>query len=238
MMRRFFILSILFVAGVISSFAQADRQYINEGNREYHRQKFDKAEVLYRKALEKNPNNPQAIYNLGCALMMQQKDSAAIEQYQKAAKIETSKHRLSMVYHNIGVISQNNKMYDQAIEAYKQSLRNNPSDDETRYNLALCQRLKKDEDQNSQNNQSSSNDKDNKNNKDKQNDKDNKDGKDNQDKDKDKNEQPPQQNQDGGMSRENAEQMLNAAIQEEKNTQDKMRRAMQRQGSRQLEKNW
>ncbi len=64
--------------------AQTDRQHIRQGNRLSRRQKFDKAEVDYRKAADKNQKSPQALYNLGCALMAQQKDSAAIEMFQAA----------------------------------------------------------------------------------------------------------------------------------------------------------
>ena len=125
------------------AYAQTDRQLVREGNRFFTKGQYDKAEVQYRKAVEKNPSNPQALYNLGCALMMQNKDSAAIVQYQKATKIEKNKLRLASVYHNIGVVCQNHKMYGDAIKAYEQSLRNNPKDDETRYNLALCKKMQK-----------------------------------------------------------------------------------------------
>ena len=123
--------------------ASSDRQYIRSGNRFYRQENYVKAEVEYRKALDKNSHNAQAMYNLGCALMQQQKDSLAILQLQNAGKTETAKLRKAMVYHNIGVICQKHRLYGDAIEAYKESLRNNPSDDETRYNLVLCMRQQK-----------------------------------------------------------------------------------------------
>ena len=131
--------------------AQTDRQLIREGNRLFRMKDYAKAEVQYRKALEANQQNPQANYNLGCALMMQQKDSAAVVQYEKAARIEPNKMRRSKAFHNIGVVCQNHKMYGDAIKAYEESLRLNPTDDETRYNLALCKKLNKN--QQNQNNQ-------------------------------------------------------------------------------------
>lgn len=76
------------------AYAQTDRQLVREGNRFFTKGQYDKAEVQYRKAVEKNPSNPQALYNLGCALMMQNKDSAAIVQYQKATKIEKTSYGL------------------------------------------------------------------------------------------------------------------------------------------------
>ena len=131
------LLLIILLGLSINSFAQTDRQFVRDGNRLYHKKAYDKAEIMYRKAISKNPSNSQAVYNLGCALMMQSKDSAAVVQYQNAAKIEKNKLRLASVYHNIGVICQNHRMYDEAIKAYEQSLRNNPKDNETRYNLSL-----------------------------------------------------------------------------------------------------
>jgi Ca-activated chloride channel family protein len=217
----------LFMTCSLSSLAQSDRQSIRQGNRLFRQQNYAKSEVEYRKAVEKNPNNAQAIYNLGCALMGQQKDSAAVIQFQQAGKMETSKIRKAMSYHNIGTICQRHQMFAEAIEAYKEALRNNPGDNETRYNLALCKRQQKNQTQQNQQNQQ-------KKDQDKQ-------GKDQQQEkqnpDKDKQQQKQQQPKDQ-MSKENAEQLLNAAIQEEKATQQRMKKALQQPSSRQLQKNW
>lgn len=215
-MARYILMS-LFLALTLIANAQTDRQLIREGNRLFYKQQYDKAEVMYRKAVAKNPSNPQAVYNLGCALMMQSKDSAAVVQYEQAAKLEKNKLRLASVYHNIGVVCQNHKMYGDAIRAYEQSLRKNPHDNETRYNLALCKKLQK---QNKK--------KDDKNKKENKKQQENKDSNNNKDKNKDKNNQQPKEQ----ISKDNAEQLLNAAIQNEKATQQRMRRAMQRQGAR------
>lgn len=226
------ILALLLCIATTAS-AQTDRKFVRDGNRMFHHQKYDKAEVLYRKAVAKNKSNPQALYNLGCALMMQGKDSAAIMQYQNAAKMERNKMRLAQTYHNIGVICQNHQMYGDAIKAYEQSLRNNPKDDETRYNLVLCKRLQKKQPQN--------NDKNKDNNKNKNQKNDNKDNKQNKkdqnknDKNKDKSQQQKSEEQ---MSKDNAEQLLNAAMQNEKATQQRLRKAQQKQSSRRLQKNW
>lgn len=66
-----------------------------------------------------------------------------MEQFESASKVEKDKDKLAQIYHNMGVILQSSKQYPQCIEAYKESLRNNPKDDETRYNLALAQKLLK-----------------------------------------------------------------------------------------------
>ena len=182
------------------AFAQSDRHFIRTGNKLYRNQNYPKAEVEYRKAMSQNGSNAHAVYNLGNALMMQQKDSAAIVQLENAGKMEANKTRKAMAYHNIGTICQRHQLYGDAIKAYEEALRNNPNDNETRYNLALCKRL-------------------NKNNKQKQKEK----------------QQPKPKEQ---MSKENAEQLLNAAIQDEKATQQRLKKATQQPSRRTVEKNW
>ena len=207
----------------LTSNAQTDRQYVRQGNKLYRAGDFANAEVSYRKAVEKNPRNPQAAYNLGNALMAQKKDSAAIEQFQNAAKLETNPMRKYRAFHNMGVICQGHKMYGEAIEAYKNALRLNPEDNETRYNLVLCKHQKNKQDQNQQNQQQQQ----------KQDKKDEKKDQDKQDQNKDKQkEQKPQ------MSKDNAEQLLNAAMQQEKQTQDRLKKAQQQPQRRQVLKNW
>ena len=219
-----------------AAFAQSDRQLVRQGNKQFRLGNSAEAEVLYRKAVEKNPRNPQANYNLGNALMLQRKDSLAITQLDKAAKLETNPIRRAQAYHNMGVMCQQHQMFGEAIEAYKESLRNNPTDHQTRYNLALCKRQQKQQQQN-QKNQDKKDNKDNKDNKDKQK-QDQQKQDEQQKKDEQKQKQDQQKQDEQKMSRENAEQMLNAAIQEEKQTQERMKKAQQQAGKRVLQKNW
>lgn len=220
------------VLGLAKVGAQNDRNFIRQGNRAYHKQKWAAAETQYRKAISKNQKNAQAVYNLGCALMMQQKDSMAMIQFENASKLETNKMRRARSYHNMGVVMQQHQQYAQAIGCYENALRCNPQDNATRYNLALCKKLLKNQKQNNKN-------KNNKNkNKDKNKDKQNKDqNKDKNKNDKNKNNQQNQNNQDK-MSKDNAEQLLNAAIQQEKDTKRKMQKAMSQPRRKQYEKNW
>ena len=208
-----------------ASFAQNDRRYITQGNKLFRSGQFDKAEVAYRKAIEKNPRNPQAHYNLGNSLMAQKKDSAAVQSFQKSTELETSKIRKAMAFHNMGVVCQQHKMYGEAIEAYKNSLRLNPKDDATRYNLELCKRQQRDQKNQDKQDQN------------KQNDKNVNDQKDEKQKNKHKQDQKKNHNENK-MSKENAEQMLNAAMQQEKSTQQRMKKAMQKPRTNKLDKEW
>lgn len=246
---HYIIVTVAFLlVGGTNAVAQTDRNLIRQGNRAFKSQKWAAAETQYRKAISKNQKNPQAIYNLGCALLMQQKDSLAMVQFGNAAQLESNIFRRSKSYHNMGVVMQNHREYAQAIEYYKMALRCNPQDNETRYNLALCKKLLK----NNQQNQNNKNNKDkNKNdkNKDKKNDKNkNKDGQNkndqnkeqnkNQDKNQDKNNSDKNKQNQEKMSRDNADQLLNAAIQQEKATKRKMQKAMSQPRRKVYDKNW
>lgn len=229
MMYRNIIILFAFLSISLGACAQSDRQYIRQGNRLFHQEKYAQAEVEYRKSLAKNARNSQALYNLGCALMAQQKDSAAIEQLENAGKMEQNKIRKAKCYHNMGVICQRHQMYGEAIQAYEESLRNNPNDNETRYNLALCKRLQKKQNQNN-NNQKNNNQKD----KDKNKQSQKQQNQNQQDQQKQNQQQKPKEQ----MSKDNAEQLLNAAIQEEKATQQRLKKNMRQPQRRPLEKNW
>ena len=217
---------LLFMLSTVAM-AQSDRQLVRQGNKQFRMGNAAESEVSYRKAVEKNQRNPQANYNLGNALMLQRKDSLAITQLEKAGKLETNPLRRAQAYHNIGVICQQHQLFSEAIEAYKEALRNNPVDDETRYNLELCKRQQKQQ----QNQQNQGNNKQDKQDKDKQ-------DQQKQQQQKQQQQKQEQQKQDQQMSKDNAEQLLNAAMQEEKQTQERMKKAQQQPQKRRLEKNW
>lgn len=225
---------VLFLLCTVCMWSQTDRQFIRNGNKAYFQQNFVKAELEYRKSLAKNPSNPQALYNLGCALMMQKKDSAAIQQFEKAASVEKNSLRKSKSYHNIGVICQMRQMYSEAMNAYKESLRNNPSDNETRYNYVLCKRLNK----NNQNKNNQNKNNQNKNNQNKKNKNKDDQNKNNKNKNQDKNEKKDNKKQNEKMSKDNAQQLLNAAMQEENATRQRIKEMMGKNQTRKLEKNW
>jgi len=242
MMKKCYILSLLLCAGAGHAFAQdkTDRDYLRSGNKLYNDSLFIKAEVDYRKALEINPKSTDAMFNLANALLMQQKAKEAMEQYESVSKIEKDKEKLAQIYHNMGVILQSSKQLPQCIEAYKESLRNNPKDDETRYNLALAQKLLKDQQQDQQNQDQQNQDQQ------QQQQKEQKEDKQEQNQDKQEQDQKDQQQQDqqqqqqqnkNEMSKENAQQLLNAVMQDEKNVQDKVKKQLQIQGKK-LEKDW
>ena len=165
---------------------RAARENVRVGNKHYNQLNFTEAEIAYKKALSKNPNYTKAAYNLGNAIYQQNRDKEAVAQFELAEKTTTEKIRKSENFHNKGNAFMEQKQYEKAINAYKNALRNNAKDDETRYNLALAKSLLK-----KQQNKKNQKNKDKKGNKDKKNDKKDKDGgnkdkKNNKDKEKGK----------------------------------------------------
>ena len=196
----------------MSAFAQkAERDYIRKGNRCFKDSIYVDAEINYRKALDVNPQSTIAMFNLGNTLLWQNKQQEAMEQFVSAAQIEKDKDK-------------------KAIEAYKESLRNNPKDDETRYNLALAQKMLKDQQQNQKEEQNQSQQQQQQQNSD-QNQKEQENQKQNQQ------QQSKAEEKENQMSRENAEQLLRSVMQDEENTQDKVKKQQIIQGGR-LEKDW
>ena len=250
-MKSIYRISLMAVTVLLASeaaFAQkAERKHVREGNELYTQEKYTEAEIAYRKSLEVNPRSVEGTFDLGNALYKQGKDPEAAQQYQMLAgqserisELPEGKNKLAQVFHNMGNISMQSKEYAQSVEAYKQSLRMNPSDDETRYNLALAQKLL----QNQQQQQKDENNKD-----DKEDKKDQKDQQQQQDQqkqdqkdqneDKKDNKTQEQQQQNEQMSKDNAQQMLDAFLQDEKDTQEKVKKAKaQQQQQRKVEKQW
>jgi tetratricopeptide (TPR) repeat protein len=223
----------MFVSGVIAfatpAFSQKEvRKELRKGNREYKQEKYTEAEINYRKALEANARSKDAAYNLGNSLYKQSKFQEAEEQYRAALARENDKNLAAADWHNIGNVFMNNKDYQKSVDAYKQSLRLNPTDDETRYNLALAQKLLENQQQ-QQNDQNKDQQEQNKDEQQKQ----------EQQQQQDKQEQQQQQQNSNEMQKENAEQILDAMMQNERDTQEKVKAEQARQlKQRKTDKNW
>ncbi len=217
----------------INLFSQNVRDYIRRGNRQYRDSIYDKSQVLYQKGFEKDSTGVEINYNLGNSFLFLGQPKEAMRLYEKVSKTEHDKEKRHMIFHNMGVILQSQKQFGPAIEAYKEALRCDPADNETRYNLVLCQRQLKNQDQQGggQDNQDGD-----KNEQDKQKQEQQKQNKQQQQK-KDE-QQQQQQQQENQMSKENAEQMLNAAMQNERQTQDKVKKQLQQAQPRRLQKQW
>ncbi|MFT4832085.1 MAG: Ca-activated chloride channel family protein [Psychroserpens sp.] len=123
-----------------------------EANKELSQNNFVNAEANYRKAIAKSDENAVAPYNLGNAYYEKETYNEAFSRFKQAGEMAVDKKEKHIAYHNMGNVFMKNKEYEKAVEAYKQALRNNPNDEETRYNLALAKEmLKKQQDEDKKN---------------------------------------------------------------------------------------
>ena len=125
------------------------QNFTHQANQEWKENQFKDAEATYRKAIAKNDSNAVAKYNLGTAYYKQNSFSEAFSLFKQAGNTAQTKEEKHKAYHNLGNVFMKNKEYEKAVETYKEALRNDPTDEETRYNLALAKEmLKKDQQEN------------------------------------------------------------------------------------------
>ena len=220
----------LFLAPSSILFAQKEASDVRRGNREYNKQNYTEAEVNYRRGLEKNKNGYEAHYNLGDALFKQDKYADAQAEFETAAKMldkKSDKTRYAKTMHNIGNCQFAQQQYDKAVAAYQESLRANPADNDTRYNLVKSMQMLQQQQQQQQQNQQNQDQK--------QDQQQQQEQQQNQDQQQDQQQQQQEQNDDR-MDKETAEQILQALEQDEQDTQEKMQR--QQGKKRRVEKEW
>ncbi|MGN8067598.1 tetratricopeptide repeat protein [Mucilaginibacter sp. 22184] len=254
-MKQYIIIVVLVLQASIL-FAQQEKKYIRQGNQLYQQQNYKDAESNYRVSIGKQGKTVAGNFNLGDALYKQKKYADAGQQFAKIAASSKNKEVLAKAYHNLGNSMLESNKLEESVTAYKKSLLNNPQDEETRYNLAyalekLKQKQNKDKNKNNKNNKDKN--KDNKDNKDKdkkdkdkkdqdkknddknKDNKDNKDGQDKNDPNKNNGGQKPDPN---NVSKEDAERMLEALNNDEKQTQDKLKNKKQKGAKVHIEKEW
>lgn len=227
-------------------YAQDAKSLIHKGNELYSKQKYNEAASAYSKSVEKKGALPlEGNFNLGDALYKQKKYDDAAQRFTDIGSSAASPAVKAGAYHNLGNSLLESKKYQESIDAYKKALLNNPKDDETRYNLAYAQeKLKQQQQQNKKNNKNDKNNQNkdqNKQNQDKKDqDKKNQDKKDQQNKDQDKKDQQKQQQQQqpNKLSKEDAQRMLDALNNNEKNTQDKLKNKKLKGAKMHIDKDW
>ena len=237
---------LLLVHNVLS--AQNEREYIRKGNKLYKKSEYAGSEGLYRRAQGEDKPAEDAGFNLGAALYKQGRFGEAASEYGKdavTARADTLKQ--AQGFYNLGNSLLKEQKYEESIKAYINSLMLNPSDMQTKYNLAYAQdQLKKQEQQQQQQQQDQNKDQ-------QQNDKkDNEQNEDQQDKnkqdqnseqnedqqDKQDQQQQQQQQQQPSMSREDAKRLLDALAAKEKDTQEKVQRDKAAAAKVRVIKNW
>ncbi|MCF8229092.1 MAG: tetratricopeptide repeat protein [Bacteroidales bacterium] len=152
MLKRIFV--ILFVLAYLPGMAQSDNKLVREGNKKYEEGLFEEAEVDYRKALEKNENSLKGEFNLGDAIYQQNNFTESAKVFNEITRKFADKKVRAEAFHNLGNSYLEDKKYKESIEAYKNALRLNPQDYDTKYNLSYAkEKLKEQQQQQQQQNQ-------------------------------------------------------------------------------------
>ena len=205
MNRKIFSILVVYLLTFSSaSFAQKESNDVRKGNSDYRKQHFTEAEVGYRSEIETNKDSYEAHYNLGDALFKQDKYADAQTEFETAAKMldkKSDKEQYAKSMHNIGNCSFAQQQYDKAVAAYQESLRANPKDNDTRYNLVKAMELLQQQQQQQQRQQQNQNQK-----QDQQQQQQQQQQEQNQDQQQEQQEQ--QQEQQDQMDKETAEQIL------------------------------
>ena len=222
--------TIIFLTSFSLLFAQQESPDVRRGNKQYNDSNYTEAEVNYRRALDKNDQSFEAHYNLGDALFRQEKFPEALEQYARAEQLlksddktrkEQIDSRLADTYHNMGNALYAQQQYDKAVAAYQESLRRNPKDNDTRYNLVKAMQQLQQQQQQQQQNQDQNQQQQQQNDSTQQ---------------QQQQQQQEQQQNENQMDKETAEQILQALEQDEQDTQEKLQR--QQGKKRRVEKEW
>jgi Ca-activated chloride channel family protein len=219
--------------------AQSDKKFIRKGNREYEKSKFSDSEILYRKAIDKNKQSPDAVFNVGDALYKQNKFEDAGKQFIENTSLNEDKNKKSAGLYNLGNSLLKANKLKESIDAYKSSLKLQPDNSEAKYNLAYAQdMLKQQQEQEKQQQQKDKDKKDQKKDKNKEEKKDqNKDEQKDQNKNQDQQKHGEQQQQQE-ISKDDAQRLLNALANDEKKVQEKVKLAKVAKAKVRTVKNW
>ncbi|MES2813201.1 MAG: tetratricopeptide repeat protein [Bacteroidota bacterium] len=223
------IFKIVFLLLFVGVFAQQKKDFaLPNGNEQFTNKQYAEAEANYRVSKAMNAKRAAASYNLGNSIYKQNQPSEAKSAYTKAIEVAKDKQQKYAAYYNLGNVFMKEKAYDKAVEAYKNALRNNPKDEQARYNYALAKKMlkdnppKKDDDKKDKNKDKNKDKKDDpKQDKKEDKPKDGNDKKDKQDQPKnDQNEKP--QPKPGNVPKDRMQNLLDAVNNEEKKIQDKV----------------
>jgi len=221
------IILLLYGTFILSSYhaiGQNEKKYIRQGNGKYSDTKFSDSEILYRKAIDANKMSGDAIFNLGDALYKQNKFEEAGKQFMDNAQKTGVNDKKADSYYNLGNSLLKADKLKESISAYKNSLKLDPDNPEAKYNLAYAQdQLRMQQQQQQQQGDNKQQDKE-KDSKDQQPDKDQQKQDQQQQKDS-QSQQQQQQSQPQQISKEDAQRLLDALANDEKQVQEKVKQA-------------
>lgn len=231
----------------LQAYGQRERSYNRKGLKDYEAANYGDAEVNFLKALENDSSSVEAAYNMAGTLYKLEKYTEANEVLSSITEKTQDKNRTADVLHNIGNNLLRQEMYQPSVEAYKNSLKLRPEDDETRYNLAYAQaKLKQQQEQQQNQDQNKDQPKDQDKNKQQEQDQKNQEqeqqeqeqNQQQQDQKKQEKEQQQPQQQQKQLSKEDMERLLQAIQQQEKDVKDKVEKQKAAAAKVKSEKDW
>lgn len=227
MLKQLLIIIITLSLTIPVAFSQEENADIRRGVREYKAENFQEAELNFRKALEANPQSEKALYNLANALYKQERYEEAANILEGLVNKELPENKKADAYHNLGNANVGAQQIQEGIEAYKNALRLRPDDNDTRHNLAYAQKLLQEQEQQQQ--------------------QEGDDEQDDQQQDEQQEQQPGEQDEDeqqeerarpDQISPEDAERILDALNQQEREIQEKIDREEKQRRPLQPERQW
>lgn len=227
----------ILLAGVLQTSYGQDRKLIRKGNDLYEEQKYKEAVDYYQQALKENPASVTGMFNLGNAYYKQKQTDAARQAMTTTIRQSKDSLQRAAAQYNLGNTYMDEQKWEEAIESYKQTLRNNPRDEEARYNLSYARAMLKQQQDGGDDNKDQQDDK--KDNQQQEQNQDQEDQQQDQDKQQDQKEEEQEQRPQpmpSKLSEQQAEQILNALQQEEKNLQDKQQK--EKGAPVKIEKDW
>ena len=251
-MNKIFIIT-FFVLPMLA-FGQEERKHIREGYKAYMNEDYTSAEVEFRKAEDANAASYEARYNTSAALYEQDKLEESGQKFSGLLAEVSDDNERAKIYHNMGNVLLKGQKYQEAAEAFKQSLRLDPSDDDTRYNLAYAlEKLREQQQQNKDQNQDQEDQEQNQDqqqqNQDQQDQDQQKQQQQNQDQqeqqqqnqqaqEQEQDEQQQQQQQQQALTQEEAARLLQAILQKEKEVKEKVDKERSKAKKIKTDKDW
>ena len=222
-MKIYFYLLIILIGVTNITEAQNKKSFLKEGNKLFSDSSYNASEIKYRKSLEKDQDYFSASYNLANSIYKQERFDESSSLYESLQDNARNNHELSQIYHNKGNSLMKQQKTDLAIKAYKDALRENPNDEDTRFNLAYAKKIKQKEEENKDKENKDEENKEEENKEKKDQEKKVEKNKEQENKDEENKEQEKEEKKDQ-MSKEDAEKMLEALEQKEKELQEKLQK--------------
>lgn len=229
MITRIVLFFLISLFGLQVVLPQSPNNIIREGNRHFNQENFQEAERSYREALDADPRNPAALFNLGNALYRQGRYEEAVNILEGLAGLNLSDERLADVLHNLGNANMGKQDLQKAIDAYKNSLRIRPDDNDTRHNLTYALRQLQEQEQEQQQDQDDQ---------DQDQDNDDQDQQQQPDDDQQDDQEQQQQPRPDQISPQDAERILDALNQQEQEVQERIDREERQRQPVRPERQW